>query len=351
MPQIRPPSKTVTRGLPGPWGAYRLRWKRRRFLFRIWRKRHQISPVRDQMADAAPDAILAFATVRNEMLRLPYFIEHYRKLGVDHFLFVDNGSTDGTVEYLAEQSDVSIWQTDHSYRLARFGMDWLGWLQMQYGHRRWCLTVDADELLIYPDWQARDLRMLTRFLDTQGVPSFGAMMLDLYPKGPLDQVSYQPGQDPTDVLGWYDADNYTQKWHAYYGNLWIQGGPRARVFFAGEPERAPTLNKTPLVKWDRRFAYVSATHQILPRRLHDVFDPDAHSKVSGILLHTKFLPNIVEKSAEELQRKQHFENTALYTKYYEALCEAPDLWHAGASQYAGADRIVEQGLMSKGTWV
>jgi hypothetical protein len=32
-----------------------------------------------------------------------------------------------------------------------------------------------------------------------------------------------------------------------FGNLWIQGGPRARRFFADDPERAPALNKIPLV--------------------------------------------------------------------------------------------------------
>ena len=35
-----------------------------------------------------------------------------------------------------------------------------------------------------------------------------------------------------------------------YGNLWIQGGPRARgCSFADDPKRAPALNKIPLVKW------------------------------------------------------------------------------------------------------
>ena len=31
------------------WLAYRLRWKRRRFLFRAFRKRHQITAAADRM--------------------------------------------------------------------------------------------------------------------------------------------------------------------------------------------------------------------------------------------------------------------------------------------------------------
>jgi len=337
-----------SKGLKGPWGAYRLRWKRRRFLFRIWRKRHQISAIQNRTADLDHDAVLAFSVVRNELVRLPYFLEHYRALGVSHFLFVDNDSDDGTAEYLAAQSDVSLWHTKHSYRLARFGMDWLGWLQFRFGHRHWCLTVDADELLIYPGYKSRDLQALTKSLDQHGIRSFGALMLDLYPKGPLDRVTYTAGDDPLGVLNWYDGDNYRHQTHHYYGNLWIQGGVRERVFFGAEPRRAPTLNKTPLVRWDRRFAYVSSTHQILPRYLHDVLDLDGQSKASGILLHTKFLPVVTQKSAEELRRKQHFENTSLYEDYHQRLSEGPDLWYEGSCRYEGPDKLIAQGLMSKG---
>ena len=222
----------ASKGLRGPWGAYRLRWKRRRFLFRVWRKRNQITPLADRTSEIAGTAILAFSTVRNEMTRLPYFLDYYRRLGVDHFLFVDNGSDDGTTAYLAAQTDVSLWTTNHSYRLARFGVDWLGWLQWRYGHGHWCLTVDADELLVYPDCQNRDLHALTDWLDHRGTPSFGAMMVDLYPKGPLTEASYSPGQDPTEVLCWFDPGNYRSKTHHYYGNTWIQGGVRERLFFA-----------------------------------------------------------------------------------------------------------------------
>ena len=64
---------------------------------------------RPHRTQIAADDILVAATVRNEMIRLPYFLEHYRKLGVGHFLFVDNGSDDGTAAWLAEQPDVSLW--------------------------------------------------------------------------------------------------------------------------------------------------------------------------------------------------------------------------------------------------
>ena len=332
------------------WRAYRMRWKRRRLLFRVLRKRRQIRPQCDRTSAIRPDDILLFATVRNEMIRLPHFLTYYRALGINHFLFVVNDSDDGTAEYLGAQPDASVWVTSHSYRLARFGMDWLGVLLARHGHGHWCLTVDADELLVYPHCDSRDLRALTAWLDDTGHPSFGAMMLDMYPKGPLDAPRYTVGDDPLAVLNWFDAGNYRHRWHPVYGNLWIQGGVRERVFFADDPGRSPTLNKTPLVRWNRRYVYVSSTHQMLPRSLHDVFDPDSNSKVTGALLHTKFLPIIGTKSAEEMARRQHFENSDLYQDYHRRLADSPDLWFPHSHMYTGPDQLVDLGLISAGKW-
>jgi len=132
-----------------------------------------------------PDDILLFCTQRNEQIRLPYFLDYYRKMGVGHFFIVDNDSDDGSAEYLAQQPDVSVWGARASYKRARFGADWLNWLQMKYAHGHWTLTVDPDESLIYPFCDTRPLRALTDWLDASAIKSFSAMLLDMYPKGPI----------------------------------------------------------------------------------------------------------------------------------------------------------------------
>lgn len=329
--------------------AYRMRWKRRRLLLRAWRRRGEISLI---SGGAVPrDGVLVFSTMRNEKLRLEFWLEHYRSLGVIHFLIVDNNSDDGTAEYLAQQADVSVWTTPDSYKASRFGVDWLTCLQIKHGSGRWCLTVDADEILVYPDSDTRNLNTLTQHLDATGREAFGALMLDMYPETALGQASYVSGQDPIDVIPWFDAHNYRAKLHPVFGNLWVQGGVRDRVFFGSQPERAPTLNKTPLVKWRRGYAYVTSTHQILPRRLNDVFDFGQGDRVSGVLLHTKFLPNIGEKSAEELERAQHFENSELYQPYYKALVDDPILWAETSVEYESPAQLEAFGLMTRGHWV
>ncbi|MEO1139731.1 MAG: glycosyltransferase family 2 protein [Pseudomonadota bacterium] len=333
------------------WMAYRLRWKRRRLLLRAWRKRGQLQLIHDQTDQINPCDILCFSTVRNETVRLPYFLDHHRKLGVGHFLFVDNASDDGTQAYLTKQPDVSVWSTGHSYKLSRFGVDWLTWLQIKHGHGHWCLTLDADEILIYPHFDTRPLPALVEWLEGNGRDSFGALMLDMYPKGPLNAQDYGPGDDPFEHLCWFDGGNYVMQKKPDLHNLWIQGGVRARRFFSDRPERAPTMGKTPLVKWNRRFTYVSSAHSLLPRYLNRVYDDQGGERTSGILLHTKFLNTVVWKSAEEKHRREHFANSDLYDAYYDALTQNPDLWCEHSTRFSSWRQLEAMGLMSKGNWV
>lgn len=330
--------------------AYRMRWKRRRLLWRSFRSRHQLLVVADRTNSINPHDILLVMVQRNETARLPFFLEYYRRLGVAHFLVVDNASDDGSDAYLAEQSDVSLWRTPASYHASRFGLDWLTWLQMRYAHGHWCLTADADELLVYDQSGTRPLEDLVSYLDKLGQNALGALMVDLFPKGAIGSQTYRPGQNPTDILTHFDDAPYRAIRQRPLGNLWVQGGPRERVFFAREPSRAPTLNKLPLVRWSRRYAYVNSSHSALPPRLNALYDGPGDDRPSGALLHTKFLPEIVERSEIEKDRRQHFHTPSDFDDYYDQLAARPVLWHQEARRYTGPESLVEHGLISRINW-
>jgi Glycosyl transferase family 2 len=332
------------------WRSYRLRLQRKRWRIRAWRKGRELSPVADRTRAIRPGDILLFATIRNEDPRLPWFLSYYRDLGVNHFLLVDNASTDGGGAYLVDQPDVSVWSTGAGYKRARFGMDWLNHLLSRHGHGHWCLTVDPDELFVYPFCDSRPLRALTDWLDASSIKSFGTMLLDMYPKGPIDQTPYQRGTDPLQIACWFDSGNYAITRNRNYGNLWIQGGPRMRQFFADRPERAPALNKIPLVKWHRHYTYVSSTHMLLPRGLNLVYDEWGGEKASGILMHTKFLDTLPAKAAEELDRRQHYAASAEYRAYAAGLADKTDLWCKWSEKYINWRQLEILGLMSKGNW-
>jgi hypothetical protein len=329
---------------------YHLRLRRKQLLLRAKLKERQLQAVADRTASLGADPILLFVTVRNERVRLPYFLEYYRKLGVSHFLIVDNGSDDGSRDYLAAQDDVSVWATGAGYRQARYGMDWMMHLLRRHGAGRWCLTVDVDEFLVYPFCETRPLRALTDWLDNAGVRAFAAMMLDMYPKGAMHAQPYREGQNPFEIAQYFDSGNYTIRRNWPYQNLWIQGGPRARLFFGDQPKKAPAMNKIPLVKWDPSYAYVSSTHMLLPRGLNLVYEAEGGEKPSGCLLHAKFLDTFALKAEEELRRGQHYAESHEYRAYREGIAKERDLWCSWSEKYINWRQLEILGLMSKGNW-
>ncbi|MEL6736984.1 MAG: glycosyltransferase family 2 protein, partial [Pseudomonadota bacterium] len=246
----------------------KLRWKRKRLLWRAFRSRHALARYNVQTKKIFEEQILCFAVLRNEAERLPHFLEYHRNLGVGHFLIVVNASTDDSLPILEAQPDVSVWTTSAGYKAARFGMNWTNWLLRKYGTGKWCLTLDADELLVYPHMEIQTVAKLSEELDARGEDAFGALMIDLYPKGPLGSQKFQVGQNPLDTLPYFDPHPHRMQRQQPMNNLWVQGGVRDRVFFSDQPARAPTLNKIPLVKWRRSYVYVNSTHSMLPRKLN-----------------------------------------------------------------------------------
>lgn len=330
----------------GFWTSYRLRLQRKRLQLRALHKRRELTVQQDRTGQIKPGDILLFCACRNEAVRLPYFLKYYRDLGVHHFFFVDNDSDDDGAAYLSQQPDVSLWTTRAPYGQSRYGMDWLTHLQEKYAHGHWALTVDVDEFFVYPFCDTRPIAALADWLDASEVRSFGAMLLDMYPKGRVSAPLYRAGDNPFSVLNWFDPGNYIITRNPLYQNLWIQGGPRARAFFANKPKQAPALNKIPFVKWQRGYAYVSSTHMVLPRGLNLVYDQSGGEKTSGILLHAKFTNAFGQRAPEEARRGEHYGAAREY-KFYDPNI---DLWCEWSEQYINWRQLDELGLMSKGNW-
>ncbi|MEM8869300.1 MAG: glycosyltransferase family 2 protein [Pseudomonadota bacterium] len=328
----------------------RLRAERQSILTRGVRRQVELRPVARRTDAIKPRDILLFATLRNESVRLPYFLEYYRRLGVSHFIIVDNGSTDGSGEYLAGQTDVSLWHTTASYKRAKFGMDWLNGLLTRFGHEHWVVVVDVDEFLIYPYWETRPLGALTDWLESCRLRSFGTMLLDMYADVPVSQTRYVEGQDPFEILTYFDAANYAFQRNGTYRDLWIQGGPRERAFFSEDPAQAPALNKIPLVKWRRGMVYRSSTHTLMPRGLNQVYAERGGERICGVLLHAKFLDVFASKAEEELARGQHYAASREYRVYDQKLSQDVNLWTPESTRFRDWRQLDELGLMSSGSW-
>ena len=328
----------------------RLRLERERFLWRARLKRPQLRAVADRTGQIGRWDILLVATIRNEAPRLAHFLDYYRQLGVDHFLFVDNASEDGGPELLQAQKDCSLWRTEASYRRAKYGIDWVNGLLHAHARGHWALVVDPDEFLVYPYMDTRPLRALTEWLDASARRSFGTLLIDMYSDRPVGENGCAPAQDPLDVLTWFDSGNYTYLRDGLYRNLWVQGGPRQRTFFSHDPALAPALNKIPLVSWRKGAVYVSSTHSLLPRGYNQVYDIAGGEHTCGALLHAKFLDDFPHKAAEEQVRGQHWGGSREYAAYAADPDIAGTMWTERSTRYQGWQQLDELGLIATGGW-
>jgi hypothetical protein len=323
-------------------------WVEAWFRLRFARRARELHPARVQADAIARSWCIAVACVRNEMPRLPAFLAHYRRLGVEHFLFVDNESTDGLAEYLAAQPDCSHWVARGSYKASNFGMDWCNWLLARHGVGKWCVTVDPDEFLVYPHSDERGLRSLARHLEGIGQPSLYAPMIDAYSDQPLSRAALTAETDPFDLCPWFDRYNLCQQHDRRLRNFWVQGGVRMRRFLPEAPARAPALNKVPFVKWRRGLRYVSSMHHLNDPALNcTVLDrPDA---VSGVLFHFKYVNLLTAKAAEEMQRGEHYAGSLEYRAYLDAgdpVLHDPEV----SLRYTGPAQLQALGFMQAGTW-
>jgi hypothetical protein len=325
----------------GTWQFYRqLRAQDRR-------AGRDLSLVDDKTARIGPRSVLLVTCLRNEKFRMPAFVEHYRRLGVDHFLLIDNGSSDGLREWAADQTDVSVWYTEASYKRANFGMLWCNDLLYRYGTGRWCVTVDPDELLVYPNCETRDLHALCQFLEDDKRECMHVLMLDAYSDRPMERTVLDEGVDPFAVCPFFDRDGYIQV-EGWGRGTFVRGGPRMRVHFRQQPETAPMLNKVPLIKWRRHYHYRMSMHDAYPLRLNRAH---ARSEVSltGALFHFKLIASLEDKAREEMQRREHFAGSREYEQYLSA--STNEFYEEGLStRYEGSAQLQRLGLMSAGKW-
>jgi hypothetical protein len=315
--------------------------------------------------------VRAFVQVRDEIIRLPQFIEHHRKIGVARFFITDNGSTDGSRDFLLAQPDCHVFVTSNSYAESYSGLDWQTALLNEYGTNHWCLSVDADEWFTYPGYESLSLSELAAYLTETGSQGVFAFMLDLYGAGsiPASAPTQTQASSLLDACPYFDSD-YEWRKATYISKIEkppfpeynIVGGPRLRLFYPhfsryqfplrvlwsvlsrlkipipASLKIPPTLTKVPFVHWAPGMRY-DKPHATKPIKL---------SEVTGVLLHFKFLQDFYARIRVEAERKEHWDGAAEHERYLNKLKQDPQslsFYYPGSRAYVGSEQLVELGLL------
>lgn len=333
--------------------------------------------------DGAVAVILAY----NEALRFPYFLEHYRKLGIVHFIVIENNSTDGTRAILSECSDVSVIGTEKPYR--DYKSDWRQLICEQYLEDRWVIFPDVDELFVYPGWPDRSIDELVNYLDAGQHQALFCPMVDMYPKGPLKELKYTAGDSFLDASPFFDGDGYrycplkgSHRKRYKSPSRHLFGGTRERLFHqdakrsatvldrvllhrifsirshapettAGRlvdhllfklvkdalPDTAAVQSKIPLIKWRSDFKFSGGVHGI---NKQISVAPDW-----GALLHFKYLDDFENKVTEAIARKQHTDDAGHYRDYNTQMARLMEggLHDACSVEFTGIETLMASGLI------
>src|SRR3989338_2471874 len=308
------------------------RWAARRTVSGTIRK---LDPAR---VPRAASEIRLFMKARNESLRLPFLIDYYFNQGVDRLFRSDHGSTDNTQAIVLSKPNTHLFQV--SGPLTRHGA-WFDFLLHRYGLGHWCVIADADEQLIYPDYEKISLKELCSRLDQDSFNALHCLLLDMYPSGPLEKAGYQAGTEPLTAAPYFDAGPYTTElkkdyvpaWEMYHsGPGLLYGGMRQRVFGI-----KPCLSKFPLFKFNRGMHLSPGMHFIEGARV---------ANMRGALLHFKYLQDFSVRVKEAAAREEHWQNAKEYKAYLKTLGDTPPSFHAPASvKYSGSRQLIDLGLM------
>jgi hypothetical protein len=319
--------------------------------------------------DISADEIVAVGKLRNEMLRLPDFLRHHRRLGVGRFLAIDDRSDDCTREFLLDQPDVHVFEIREPFEDSRGGARWTSAVLDQFAPGRWTLTLDADELFVYPGCESFDLRWLCDHLESAGADCMTAEMVDMYPRRLGGPEHYRAGESLVAFSPYFDSDSYLKRRRRGFPTNYLIGGARARLFY-DEPMppqialydalvrllepyglarllpavditrwQPPLLTKVPLARWTPGRRHIAAGHLMAP--------PGKPAEVTGALLHFKLLHDFADKVAIAVSEGNYYWRSVEYRRYAERLAQDQsfELTYPGSRVFQSSDDLVSCDLM------
>jgi len=328
-----------------------------------------IHRVDDRPIEIGRDEIVAVAKMRNEMLRLPDFLRHHRRLGVGRFLMIDDRSDDGSREFMLAQPDTHVFEIREPFAQSHGGARWTSGVLDLFAPGRWTLALDCDELFVYPGCENVDLRQLCRYLDDAGADCMTALMVDMYPFRLGGAERYSAGDSLAAACPHFDSDNYVRRRRRGFPADDVRGGARARLFYDEpmplharlyrglmrllEPSRLdrlmpplditrwepPLLSKVPLARWLPGRRYLASTHLMAPA--------GKPGDVTGAILHFKLLHDFADKVAAAVREGNYWRQSTEYRRYAERLARDAsfELVYPGSRIYRSSADLVDCGLM------
>jgi hypothetical protein len=283
----------------------------------------------------APDELVVLCRVRNGEAYVRSFIDHYVSLGVKNIVFLDNGSSDRTIDLLREY-DVTVLQTHAPYR--RYGVAMNLYLMDKFSRDRWCLLADIDEFVDYPYSDTLDIRDFLGYLDEHHYTGVIAQVLDMFSPAPLGQLSSRTNDNIRATYTHYDLSSIQKREYRWPGHSnpqikWHFGGVRSRVFGTNN-----SLTKPVLLFRNGDLGPLVEVHHVKGARLADI---------SCLLRHYPFV-DFRAKVEEAVQSKRYSMSAWDYGACWRVLEHDPNPNLNGpfAQALTSMDQLIEEGFLT-----
>jgi hypothetical protein len=242
--------------------------------------------------------------VKNGAEYIRTFMDHYNRLGARHFFFIDNGSTDETVAFLMQYSNVTLYRTGLPHK--KYECEIRRAIIEKHSQNNWCLCVDIDELFDYPYSNRVSMRDFLRYLNTHHYTAVLSYLLDMF----SSELVFSANPLEADRVGqycFYDLSHihktpYHKSFFAFTRDNRLadpamksySGGIRAKVF--KNQKSGYLLTKHPLI-----FVDAHLEPMVHPHFCNKAFIAD----VNGVLKHYKFISSFKNKVISSLASKDY----------------------------------------------
>ncbi len=267
------------------------------------------------------EELVVLVLVRNGSAYVESFVEHYLSLGAKHIVFLDNGSTDNTIDTLKVYDDVTVLRTGLPYK--RYNIAFKRYLIERFGRDRWTLSVDVDELFDYPFSGVVGIGDLLGYLNENAYTAVVSHMLDMFPGRPLREDDPRAGGGGLkESYRFYDISDVRSRPYSDIGDVGnVLGNEEIELLWGGVHRRvfggSPLLTKHPLVFLDGR---------LKPMDLSDHWAGNARvADFTGLLLHYKLVDGIYGQVRHEIAERRDLNLGGKYDKYSGVLQESPNL--------------------------
>ncbi len=288
--------------------------------------------ITDSFISSKPTVVLC---VKNDKRRIRMLVEHYRKLGICQFAFLDNGSTDGTLEWLLEQPDIDIYSTSNRYSSFRKEA-WINRIVSYYGFERWFLLTDSDELVVYIGMESHPFNSVLKYAEKHNISRIKGLTLDMYANGAI----FSGGND-ADIQSkycWSDSDSFLEE-ERVIGNSklsFFTGGPRYRAMNV-----KTSLSKYPLIYFTKGMISENAHFQY-------PYQPAVDAPCYFGILHYKFLDEDKKTYRERGDKMSGFARGGDDYRRYMSMAECDS---EASFIYEGSVKYTDSSCLQKMPWI